>query len=135
DRGMPAIRPPFPATSGLWDVPTVVQNAETLAHVAWIVSHSPEAFASVGADASRGTKLVPVMGRVVEPGLVEVPLGTSLLDIVGMAGGGPGPPTAVLAGGPGGAAIDAGQLTLAYDYEPIEKAGAIIGSGSVLVTD
>ena len=64
DRGMPAIRPPYPATSGLWDVPTVVQNAETLAHVAWIVAHSPEAFASVGSEASRGTKLVTIMGRV-----------------------------------------------------------------------
>ena len=135
DRGMPAIRPPYPATSGLWDVPTVVQNAETLAHVAWIVSHSPEAFASVGSDASRGTKLVTIMGRVVEPGLLEVPLGTSLLDLVAMAGGGTGSTKAVFVGGPGGGAIDVGQLTLAYDYEPMEKAGAIIGSGSVLVTD
>ena len=135
DRGMPAIRPPFPATSGLRDAPTVVQNAETLAHVAWIVSHSPEAFATVGSDASKGTKIVTVMGRVMEPGLLEVPLGTSLLDLIGMAGGGTGSTKAAFVGGPGGGAIDVGQLTLAYDYEPLEKAGAIIGSGSVLVTD
>jgi NADH:ubiquinone oxidoreductase subunit F (NADH-binding) len=135
DRGMPAIRPPYPATTGLWDAPTVVQNAETLAHVAWIISHSPEAFASVGSDASRGTKLVTVMGRVMEPGLLEVPLGTSLLDLVSMAGGGTGSTKAVFVGGPGGGAIDVGQLTLAYDYEPLERAGAIIGSGSVLVVD
>jgi NADH:ubiquinone oxidoreductase subunit F (NADH-binding) len=135
DRGMPAIRPPFPATSGLWDAPTVVQNAETLAHVAWIVSHSPEAFATVGSDVSNGTKVVTVMGRVMEPGLLEVPLGTSLLDLIGMAGGGTGSTKAVFVGGPGGGAIDVGQLTLAYDYEPLEKAGAVIGSGSVLVTD
>ena len=135
DRGMPAIRPPYPATTGLWGAPTVVQNAETLAHVAWIISHSPEAFATVGSDASRGTKLVTIMGRVMEPGLVEVPLGTSLLDLVSMAGGGAGTTKAVFVGGPGGGAIDVGQLTLPYDYEPMEKAGAIIGSGSVLVTD
>jgi NADH-quinone oxidoreductase subunit F len=135
DRGMPAIRPPYPATSGLWDVPTVVQNAETLAHVAWIISHSPEAFASVGSDGSKGTKLVTIMGRVAEPGLVEVPLGTSLLDLIGMAGGGTGSTKAAFVGGPGGGAIDVGQLTLAYDYEPLEKAGAIIGSGSVLIVD
>jgi NADH-quinone oxidoreductase subunit F len=135
DRGMPAIRPPYPATTGLWDAPTVVQNAETLAHVAWIVSHSPEAFATVGSDASKGTKIVTIMGRVMEPGLLEVPLGTSLLELIGMAGGGTGSTKAVFVGGPGGGAIDVGQLTLAYDYEPLEKAGAIIGSGSVLVTD
>jgi NADH:ubiquinone oxidoreductase subunit F (NADH-binding) len=135
DRGMPAIRPPYPATTGLWDVPTVVQNAETLAHAAWIISHSPDAFASVGSDASKGTKLVTVMGRVMEPGLLEVPLGTSLLDIIGMAGGGTGTTKAAFVGGPGGGAIDVGQLTLAYDYEPLERAGAVIGSGSVLLTD
>jgi NADH:ubiquinone oxidoreductase subunit F (NADH-binding) len=135
DRGMPAIRPPYPATTGLWDVPTIVQNAETLAHAAWIISHSPDAFASVGSDASKGTKLVTIMGRVMEPGLLEVPLGTSLLDIIGMAGGGTGSTKAAFVGGPGGGAIDVGQLTLAYDYEPLERAGAIIGSGSVLVTD
>jgi NADH-quinone oxidoreductase subunit F len=135
DRGMPAIRPPYPATTGLWDAPTVVQNAETLAHVAWIASHSPEAFATVGSDASKGTKIVTIMGRVMEPGLLEVPLGISLLDLIGMAGGGTGSTKAVFVGGPGGGAIDVGQLTLAYDYEPLEKAGAIIGSGSVLVTD
>jgi NADH-quinone oxidoreductase subunit F len=135
DRGMPAIRPPFPATVGLWGAPTVVQNAETLAHVAWILSHSPDAFASVGSEASRGTKLVTVMGRVAESGLLEVPLGTSLLDVLGMAGGGTGNTKAVFVGGPGGGAIDTGMLTTPYDYEPLERAGAIIGSGSVLVTD
>jgi NADH-quinone oxidoreductase subunit F len=135
DRGMPLIRPPYPAERGLWGAPTVVQNAETLAHVAWILAHSPEAFASVGSERSRGTKLVTVMGRVGEPGLLEVPLGTSLLDLVGMAGGGTGSTKALFVGGPGGGAIDAGSLTVPYDYEDLEEAGAIIGSGSVLVTD
>jgi NADH-quinone oxidoreductase subunit F len=135
DRGMPAIRPPFPATRGLHDVPTVVQNAETLAHAAWILAHSSEAFASVGSDGSRGTKLVTIMGRVAQAGLVEVPLGTSLLDVVNMAGGGVGTTKALFVGGPGGGAIDAGSLTTTYDYESLEAAGAIIGSGSVLVAD
>ena len=135
DRGMPLIRPPYPAEKGLWGAPTVVQNGETLAHAAWILAHSADAFASVGTEASRGTKLVTVMGRVGEPGLVEVPLGTPLLDLLGMAGGGTGSTKALFVGGPGGGAIDAGSLTLAYDYEPLAAAGAIIGSGSVLVTD
>lgn len=136
DRGMPAIRPPFPAQRGLHDAPTVVQNAETLAHVAWILAHSSEAFASVGVDGSRGTKLVTMMGRVAEPGLIEVPLGTSLLDLLNLAGGGTGSTKALFVGGPGGGAVDAASLpTTTYDYESLETAGAIIGSGSVLVTD
>jgi NADH-quinone oxidoreductase subunit F len=135
DRGMPAIRPPYPATRGLHGVPTVVQNAETLAHVAWIVAHSPDAFASTGTDGSHGTKLVTIMGRVAQPGLLEVPLGTPLIDLLELAGGGTGTTKALFVGGPGGGAIDAGSLNLAYDYEALEGAGAIIGSGSVLVTD
>lgn len=135
DRGMPTIRPPYPATRGLNGAPTLVQNAETLAHVAWIASHSAEAFASVGSEASRGTKLVTIMGRVAEPGLLEVPLGTSLLDIIGLVGGATGTLKAVFVGGPGGGAIDAGALGTAYDYEPLTAAGAIIGSGSILVAD
>ena len=136
DRGMPSIRPPFPAQRGLHDAPTVVQNAETLAHVAWILAHSSEAFASVGTETSRGTKLVTVMGRVSQPGLVEVPLGTSLLDLLNLAGGGKGSTKALFVGGPGGGAIDAAALpATTYDYESLEAAGAIIGSGSVLVTD
>src|SRR5687767_14592134 len=74
DRGMPAIRPPYPAQQGLADAPTVVQNAETLAHVAWILAHSSDAFGSVGIEGARGTKLVTIMGHVAQPGLVEVPL-------------------------------------------------------------
>ena len=135
DRGMPLIRPPYPAEKGLWDAPTVVQNGETLAHVAWIMAHSPDAFASVGVEGSRGTKLVTVMGRVGEPGLLEVALGTPLLDLLGMAGGGTGTTKALFVGGPGGGAIDAGSLNLPYDYGALEAAGAIVGSGSVLVTD
>lgn len=135
DRGMPAIRPPFPTTHGLGGAPTVVQNAETLAHAAWIVAHSAEAFASVGSESTKGTKLVTVMGRVAQPGLVEVPFGTPLIELLSMAGGGTGATKALFIGGPGGGAIDAGSLTVTYDYETLEAEGAIVGSGSVLVTD
>ncbi len=135
DRGMPLIRPPYPAQKGLNGAPTVVQNGETLAHVAWIMAHSPDAFASVGSEGSHGTKLVTIMGRVGTPGLVEVPLGTPLIDLLGMAGGGTGTTKALFVGGPGGGAIDAGSLNMPFDYESLEEAGAIIGSGSVLVTD
>ena len=135
DRGMPAIRPPYPATTGLHGVPTVVQNAETLAHVAWIASHSPDAFASTGSEASRGTKLVTVMGHVAEPGLLEVPLGISIGDLIEAAGGATGTPKAAFVGGPGGGAIDAASFTTALDYEPLQAAGAIVGSGSVLIAD
>ncbi|MGI8998481.1 MAG: complex I 51 kDa subunit family protein [Candidatus Limnocylindria bacterium] len=135
DRGMPLIRPPYPAEKGLWGAPTVVQNGETLAHVAWIMAHSADAFGSVGSDGNYGTKLVTIMGRVGEPGLLEVPLGTPLIDLLDMAGGGTGSTKAIFVGGPGGGAIDAGSLNLPYEYESLEGAGAIIGSGSVLVTN
>ncbi|HEU5325337.1 MAG TPA: NADH-ubiquinone oxidoreductase-F iron-sulfur binding region domain-containing protein [Candidatus Limnocylindria bacterium] len=135
DRGMPLIRPPYPARTGLSGAPTAVQNAETLAHVAWIVSHSAEAFASVGSEASRGTKLVTLMGKVAQPGLLEVPMGTPLIDVLGMAGGGVGATKALFVGGPSGGAIDAGSLNTPYEYESLEAAGAIVGSGSILVTD
>lgn len=135
DRGMPLIRPPYPAVRGLWDVPTVVQNGETLAHASWILSHSPEAFATLGSEASRGTKLVTIMGHVAKPGVAEVALGTPLRDIIAAAGRGTGTTKAVFVGGPGGGAIDARAFDTPYDYESMESAGAIIGSGSVLVTD
>lgn len=135
DRGMPLIRPPYPAQQGLNGSPTVVQNGETLGHVAWIMAHSPDAFASVGAEGSRGTKLVTIMGRVGQAGLAEVALGTPLIDLLGLAGGGTGTTKALFVGGPGGGAVDAGSLNLPYDYGSLASAGAIVGSGSVLVTD
>jgi NADH-quinone oxidoreductase subunit F len=135
DRGMPLIRPPYPAERGLWGVPSVVQNGETLAHAAWIMAHSADAFGSVGSPQSPGTKLVTVYGRVLEPGLLEIPLGTPLIDILQAAGGGSGTTKAFLVGGPGAGAIEAGALDLAYDYEPLAGAGAVIGSGAILVVD
>lgn len=135
DRGMPTIRPPYPSTRGLWGAPTVVQNAETLAHVAWILSHSAEAFATAGTESSRGTKLVTLLGRVAQPGLAEVAMGTPLLELLTIAGGGTGTTKAVFVGGPGGGAIEAGSLETPYEFDALASAGAHIGSGTVLVTD
>jgi NADH-quinone oxidoreductase subunit F len=135
DRGMPVIRPPYPTETGLRGQPTVVQNGETLAHVAWILSHSAEAFATVGSDASKGTKLASIYGRVSEPGLVEVPLGTPIDDMLTMAGGPSGQVKAAFIGGAGGGALAASELNMAYDYEPLHDAGAGIGLGAVLITD
>ena len=135
DRGMPLIRPPYPAERGLWGVPTTVQNAETLAHVSWILAHSADAFASLGTQRSRGTKLVTLFGKLPEAGVLEVPLGMSLRDLLREAGGGVGTTKALFVGGPGGGAIDAAGLETPYDYESLEAEGAVIGSGSILVTD
>jgi NADH:ubiquinone oxidoreductase subunit F (NADH-binding) len=135
DRGMPIIRPPYPTKHGLDGAPTTVQNAETIAHAAWILSHSAEAFGSVGSPATPGTKLVSIYGRVGEPGLVEVPLGTPLRELVDLAGGPVGTVKAVFVGGAGGGALSADELRTPYDVEPLREKGAGIGLGQVLVTD
>jgi NADH-quinone oxidoreductase subunit F len=135
DRGMPVIRPPYPTEVGLGGAPTTVQSGETLAHAAWILIHSAEAFGSAGSESSKGTKLVSVFGKVAEPGLLEVPLGTPLVEIVAMAGGATGSTKAVFVGGAGGGALAADELDTPYDYEPLHAAGAGIGLGAMLVTD
>lgn len=135
DRGMPVIRPPYPTERGLWGAPTVVHNGETLAHAAWIMLHSAEAFANVGTPDSPGTKLVSIHGRVATPGIAEVPFGTPLADVVRLAGGGTGTTKAVFAGGAGGGALAGDELAMPYDYETLRGAGAGIGLGQVLVTD
>lgn len=135
DRGMPWIRPPYPVTRGLSGVPTLVQNAETLAHVAWILAHSPDAFASTGREGNRGTKLVTILGKVGQPGVAEVGLGTPLGDLLPLAGGTTGTVKALFVGGPGGGAIAASELDTPYDYDGLAAVGAHIGSGTVLVTD
>jgi NADH-quinone oxidoreductase subunit F len=135
DRGMPVIRPPYPTESGLGGAPTTVQSGETLAHVAWILAHSAEAFATVGSAASKGTKLVSIFGKVADPGLLELPLGTPLAEIEVMAGGPTGTTKAIFVGGAGGGALSADELDTPYDFEPLHEAGAGIGLGAVLVTD
>jgi len=135
DRGMPVIRPPYPTERGLKGAPTVVQNGETLAHAAWIARHGARKFRALGSKESPGTKLVSVYGRVAEPGLAEVPLGTPLSEIVSLAGGGSGTTKAVFVGGPGGGAVAAAELGTSYDFDALHAAGAGIGLGQFLVTD
>ena len=136
DRGMPLIRPPYPAARGLWGVPTVVHNGETLAHVAWILGHSAAEFAKVGPEEAPGTKLVTIAGAVRNPGLGEVAMGTPMADIVKLAGGSTGTVKAAFVGGPGAGALAADELAATgYDFAALGAAGAHIGSGSVLVTD
>jgi len=135
DRGMPVIRPPYPTERGLGGDPTTVQNAETLAHAAWILRHGTQEFRSVGSADSPGTKLVSIYGRVANPGLAEVALGSPLSTLVKIAGGGSGTTKAVFVGGPGGGALGADELDTPYDFEPLRRAGAGIGLGQVLVTD
>jgi len=134
DRGMPVIRPPYPTARGLRGDPTTVQNGETLANAAWILARGPKEFRSVGTPASPGTKLVSIYGRVAQAGLAEVPLGTPIHAIVGLARPS-SPPKAVFAGGAGGGALAAAELETPYDYEPLHAAGAGIGLGQLLVTD
>ena len=135
DRGMPVIRPPYPTERGLGGAPTTVQNGETLAHAAWIASHGAKKFRAIGSKEAPGTKLVTVYGRVAEPGLLEVALGTPLADIVKLAGGGTGTTKAVFVGGPGGGALGADQLDTHYDFDALHAAGAGIGLGQFLVAD
>jgi NADH:ubiquinone oxidoreductase subunit F (NADH-binding) len=136
DRGMPLIRPPYPATSGLWDAPTVIHNAETLAHVAWIGGHSAKEFAKVGSKEAPGTKLVTIAGAVRTPGVAEVALGTPVEDVIGLAGGSTGTVKAVFVGGPAAGALAADELAgTGYDFDALREVGGHIGSGSVLVTD
>ena len=135
DRGMPVIRPPYPTERGFGGAPTTVQNGETLAHAAWIASHGAKKFRAVGSKDAPGTKLVSVYGRVAQPGLVEVALGTPLAEIVAFAGGGTGTTKAVFVGGPGGGALRADQLDTSYDFGPLHAAGAGIGLGQFLVAD
>ncbi len=135
DRGMPVIRPPYPTERGLGDAPTTVQNGETLAHAAWIASHGAKKFRAIGSKDAPGTKLVSIYGRVAQPGLAEVALGTPLSAILALAGGGTGTTKAVFVGGPGGGALRADQLDTPYDYAPLHAAGAGIGLGQFLVAD
>ncbi len=135
-RGQPEQRPPYPATRGLFDMPTVVQNVQTLALVPWIVRHGAPAFAGIGAPGSPGTALVQVRTGAGE-GIAEVPLGTPLRDLLGLAGPLPTSPAlkAMLIGGPSGGLLPADLLDTPYDFRALRDAGAHVGSGSIVVAD
>lgn len=135
-RGQPEQRPPFPATEGLRGQPTLVQNVQTLAAVPWIIVNGPEAFTETGSKDAPGTILVQLRGPAGE-GIAEVPLGTPLRQIIGLAGAPAGarPVKALLIGGPSGGLLPAALLDTPYDFDALRAAGAHVGSGSIVVAD
>jgi NADH-quinone oxidoreductase subunit F len=137
-RGMPRLRPPFPAQSGLWGKPTLINNVETLALVPWIIRHGAEAFAAIGTASSKGTKVFSLAGKVRRAGLIEIPMGTTLRQIVEEIGGGVAEGRAFKAvqiGGPSGGCVPARLADTPVDYESLRHIGAIMGSGGMVVLD
>ena len=138
NRGMPVTKPPFPAQKGFRGKPTNINNVETFANVSWIISNGGEAFAEMGTEGSKGTKVFALAGRVKRGGLVEVPMGLTINDIVfGICGGikEDAEIKAVQMGGPSGGCIPKSLLDTPIDYENIAKTGAIMGSGGMIVMD
>jgi NADH-quinone oxidoreductase subunit F len=137
-RGMPRLRPPFPAQSGLWGRPTLINNVETLALVPWILRNGGEAFAGIGTAKSKGTKVFALAGKVRRAGLIEIPMGTTLRQIVEEIGGGVGAGRrfkAVQIGGPSGGCVPARLADTPVDYESLRDIGAIMGSGGMVILD
>ena len=137
-RGMPRFRPPYPAVEGLWGAPTLVNNVETYSVVPWIIQHGADEFAELGTETSKGTKVFALAGKVARGGLIEVPMGVTLRQIVEEIGGGIGQDKrfkAVQIGGPSGGCIPAELADIPVDYEALTAAGAIMGSGGLVVLD
>ena len=137
-RGMPTTRPPYPAISGLWGMPTIINNVETLASVSLLFQNSPEWFAQHGTERSKGTKTFSLAGKVRNTGLIEVPLGITLRQIIFDIGGGiPNDREfkAVQTGGPSGGCIPKDLLDTPVDYDSLKAAGSIMGSGGLVVMD
>jgi bidirectional [NiFe] hydrogenase diaphorase subunit len=137
-RGTPRPRPPFPAESGLWTCPTLINNVETFANVAPIIRKGADWFASIGTEKSKGTKVFALAGKITNTGLIEVPMGTTLRQIVEKMGGGApdgGKIKAVQTGGPSGGCIPAEALDTPVDYDSLTKLGSIMGSGGMIVMD
>ena len=137
-RGMPKLRPPFPANKGLWDEPTNINNVETFANIPWIILNGAKAYNSLGTEKSKGTKVFALAGKIKKSGLAEVPMGTTIKEIVFDIGGGIKDDKkfkAVQMGGPSGGCIPASMSDLKIDYDEINKTGAIMGSGGMVVLD
>ena len=138
ERGMPRLRPPFPAQSGLFGKPTTINNVETLATVPWILRHGAEPYAAIGTEKSKGTKVFALAGKIRRGGLVEVPMGLTIREVVEEVGGGTGTRRKVKAvqlGGPSGGCVPASLLDVKIDYDAINATGAIMGSGGMIVMD
>ncbi len=137
-RGTPRLRPPYPVEQGLWGRPTLINNVETLATVPWIFRHGGEAYAAYGTENSKGTKVFALAGKVRRGGLIEVPMGVTLRQIVDDIGGGVAEGRtfkAVQVGGPSGGCVPESMADLPVDYEALVGAGAIMGSGGLVVLD
>ncbi len=138
NRGMPRVRPPRTTVSGLWGKPTCINNVETFANVGWIICNGADAYAAVGSDTSKGTKVFALTGHVRYSGLVEVPMGVTVRELVFDIGGGcPGGRQfkAVQIGGPSGGCLPIECLDTPIEYEALADAGAMVGSGSLVVMD
>lgn len=138
ERGQPRPKPPFPASKGLWQQPTIINNVETLAQVHTIILNGWEWFSKIGTASSKGTKVFALSGKVTNSGLVEVPMGTTLGELVFDIGGGiPNGKAfkAVQTGGPSGGCIPSKHLNIAIDYESLKQIGSIMGSGGLIVLD
>ena len=137
-RGMPRIRPPFPAERGLFGKPSNINNVETLANIGWIIRKGAEAFVQYGTEQSKGTKVFALAGKVKRGGLVEIPIGMTIKQVVHVIGGGTVSGKAVKAvqmGGPSGGCIPAKLMDTVIDYAELAKTGAIMGSGGMIVMD
>lgn len=137
-RGMPRKRPPFPAESGLWNKPTNINNVETYANVPWIILNGAAAYSKYGTEKSKGTKVFALAGKIKHSGLVEVPMGITIRDIVFKLGGGIKEDKefkAVQLGGPSGGCIPAALADTIVDYDSVTATGAIMGSGGMVVMD
>ncbi|MDI6728023.1 MAG: NADH-ubiquinone oxidoreductase-F iron-sulfur binding region domain-containing protein [Thermodesulfovibrionales bacterium] len=137
-RAMPRFRPPFPAQKGLWGKPTIINNAETFSNIPIIIGKGAKWYSSIGTKESKGTKVFTLSGKVKNIGLVEIPMGMSLRDIVyGIGGGVEGDKAlkAVQVGGPSGGLIPVSMIDMGLDYESLSKVGSIVGSGGMVVFD
>lgn len=137
-RGMPRLRPPFPAESGLWGMPTLINNVETLALVPWILRNGAQKFAAIGSLKSKGTKVFALAGSIRRGGLIEVPMGTTIREIIEEIGGGAPEGRrfkAVQIGGPSGGCVPARLSDTPVDYDSLREVGAIMGSGGLVVLD
>ncbi|MCG8568856.1 MAG: NADH-quinone oxidoreductase subunit NuoF [Spirochaetes bacterium] len=137
-RGMPRVRPPFPANKGLWGKPTNINNVETFASVSWIMANGADKYQRLGTEKSRGTKVFALAGKINYGGLIEVEMGTPLREIIFEEGGGIKDNKkfkAVQLGGPSGGCLPESQLDTLVDYESLTATGAIMGSGGMVVMD
>lgn len=138
DRGMPRAKPPFPANKGLWGKPTIINNVETLANIPPIINKGAEWFASIGSETSKGTKVIALTGKIRNTGLIEIPMGMTLKEIIYDIGGGIEGDRlfkAVQTGGPSGGCIPQQFIDLPVDYEGLQSIGSMMGSGGMVVLD